>query len=120
MSPEEAKLFRLYGKLPNKKDLLQNKLKVSFHSTSAILGHGELTRLHRSASTSTAATMPFPRPAKPQTWASPKSAASTPTPKRSRTWPRPHQATGRFQQVETSRLAVRRRKVALSSTARRA
>lgn len=31
MSPEEAKLFRLYGKLPNKKDLLQNKLKVSFH-----------------------------------------------------------------------------------------
>jgi hypothetical protein len=30
MSPEEAKLFRLYGKLPNKKDLLQNKLKVSF------------------------------------------------------------------------------------------
>jgi hypothetical protein len=29
MSPEEAKLFRLYGKLPNKKDLLQNKLKVS-------------------------------------------------------------------------------------------
>lgn len=27
MSPEEAKLFRLYGKLPNKKDLLQNKLK---------------------------------------------------------------------------------------------
>ena len=31
MSPEEAKLFRLYGKLPNKKDLLQKKLKVSFH-----------------------------------------------------------------------------------------
>ncbi|KAF1970521.1 Endosulfine-domain-containing protein [Bimuria novae-zelandiae CBS 107.79] len=27
LSPEEAKLFRLYGKLPNKKDLLQNKLK---------------------------------------------------------------------------------------------
>lgn len=27
MSPDEAKLFRLYGKLPNKKDLLQNKLK---------------------------------------------------------------------------------------------
>ncbi|KAH9876270.1 hypothetical protein J1614_004149 [Plenodomus biglobosus] len=27
MSTEEAKLFRLYGKLPNKKDLLQNKLK---------------------------------------------------------------------------------------------
>lgn len=28
LSPEEARLFRLYGKLPNKKDLLQNKLKV--------------------------------------------------------------------------------------------
>ncbi|KAH7389310.1 camp-regulated phosphoprotein/endosulfine conserved region-domain-containing protein [Phaeosphaeria sp. MPI-PUGE-AT-0046c] len=27
MSADEAKLFRLYGKLPNKKDLLQNKLK---------------------------------------------------------------------------------------------
>ncbi|KAL9092514.1 MAG: hypothetical protein Q9165_004318 [Trypethelium subeluteriae] len=28
MTEEEQKLFRLYGKLPNKKDLLQNKLKV--------------------------------------------------------------------------------------------
>jgi hypothetical protein len=28
MSADEQKLFRLYGKLPNKKDLLQNKLKV--------------------------------------------------------------------------------------------
>jgi hypothetical protein len=28
MTDQEAKLFRLYGKLPNKKDLLQNKLKV--------------------------------------------------------------------------------------------
>jgi len=27
MSPDEQRLFRLYGKLPNKKDLLQNKLK---------------------------------------------------------------------------------------------
>lgn len=27
LSEEEQKLFRLYGKLPNKKDLLQNKLK---------------------------------------------------------------------------------------------
>ena len=35
MSPEEAKLFRLYGKLPNKKDLLQNKLKVSLRCTPA-------------------------------------------------------------------------------------
>jgi hypothetical protein len=32
MTPEEQKLFRLYGKMPNKKDLLQNKLKVSWNS----------------------------------------------------------------------------------------
>jgi hypothetical protein len=30
MSADEARLFRLYGKLPNKKDLLQNKLKVRY------------------------------------------------------------------------------------------
>jgi hypothetical protein len=29
MSSDEQRLFRLYGKMPNKKDLLQNKLKVS-------------------------------------------------------------------------------------------
>jgi hypothetical protein len=29
LSEEEQKLFRLYGKLPSKKDILQNKLKVS-------------------------------------------------------------------------------------------
>lgn len=28
MSADEQRLFRMYGKLPNKKDLLQNKLKV--------------------------------------------------------------------------------------------
>lgn len=27
MSPEEQRLFRMYGKVPNRKDLLQNKLK---------------------------------------------------------------------------------------------
>jgi len=27
LSPDEQRLFRLYGKVPNKKDLLQNKLK---------------------------------------------------------------------------------------------
>ncbi|KAI9671846.1 MAG: hypothetical protein M1831_003374 [Alyxoria varia] len=27
LTPEEQRLFRMYGKLPNKKDLLQNKLK---------------------------------------------------------------------------------------------
>ncbi|KAF2665336.1 Endosulfine-domain-containing protein [Microthyrium microscopicum] len=27
LSPEEQKLFRMYGKLPNRKDLLQNKMK---------------------------------------------------------------------------------------------
>lgn len=39
MTEEEQKLFRLYGKLPNKKDLLQNKLKVSppFKSTISIV-----------------------------------------------------------------------------------
>lgn len=31
LSPDEQRLFRLYGKLPNKKDLLQNKLKVVTH-----------------------------------------------------------------------------------------
>lgn len=30
LSPEEQRLFRLYGKMPNKKDVLQNKLKVSY------------------------------------------------------------------------------------------
>jgi len=30
LSPEEAKLFRMYGKVPNRKDLLQNKMKVCF------------------------------------------------------------------------------------------
>ena len=39
MSPEEAKLFRLYGKLPNKKDLLQNKLKVSWPPATAAPAH---------------------------------------------------------------------------------
>jgi hypothetical protein len=28
MSPDEQRLFRMYGKLPDKKNLLQNKLKV--------------------------------------------------------------------------------------------
>jgi hypothetical protein len=29
MSPDEQRLFRMYGKLPDKKNLLQNKLKVN-------------------------------------------------------------------------------------------
>lgn len=32
LSADEQRLFRLYGKLPNKKDLLQNKLKVRVHT----------------------------------------------------------------------------------------
>lgn len=28
MTPDEQRLFRMYGKLPDKKNLLQNKLKV--------------------------------------------------------------------------------------------
>lgn len=39
MTEEEQKLFRLYGKLPNKKDLLQNKLKV-IHAHDYKLDHG--------------------------------------------------------------------------------
>lgn len=31
MSPDEQRLFRMYGKLPDKKNLLQNKLKVHHH-----------------------------------------------------------------------------------------
>ena len=30
MSPDEQRLLRLYGKMPTKKDLLQNKLKEKF------------------------------------------------------------------------------------------
>lgn len=37
MTADEQRLFRLYGKLPNKKDLLQNKLKVSFSPTKPVL-----------------------------------------------------------------------------------
>ena len=33
LSEEEQKVFRLYGKLPNKKDLFQNKLKVNLAAT---------------------------------------------------------------------------------------
>lgn len=29
LSPEEQRLLRLYGKMPTKKDVLQNKLKAS-------------------------------------------------------------------------------------------
>ena len=35
LTEEEQKLFRLYGKLPNKKDLLQNKLQVALYICSA-------------------------------------------------------------------------------------
>jgi hypothetical protein len=31
LSPDEQRLLRMYGKIPNKKDLLQNKLKVCPH-----------------------------------------------------------------------------------------
>jgi hypothetical protein len=33
LTADEQRLFRLYGKLPNKKDLLQNKLKVRYSFT---------------------------------------------------------------------------------------
>lgn len=38
MSSDEQRLFRLYGKMPNKKDLLQNKLKVSRAEQSTPVG----------------------------------------------------------------------------------
>jgi hypothetical protein len=34
LTAEEQKLFRLYGKLPSKKDILKNKLKVPYPPTS--------------------------------------------------------------------------------------
>jgi hypothetical protein len=34
MSEEEQKIFRLYGKVPNTKDLLQNKFKVRLPQSS--------------------------------------------------------------------------------------
>lgn len=37
MSPDEQRLFRMYGKLPDKKNLLQNKLKVRISATSTAL-----------------------------------------------------------------------------------
>ncbi len=111
LSADEQRLFRLYGKLPNKKDLLQNKLKVrtrtciSLHHTicphslspsSSCLTSCKIypfpntnTLPHtRSANTSTRATTPSPKPAKPPTPASPPSAPNTPRQKTSRTsWP---------------------------------
>jgi len=41
MSEQEAKLFRLYGKLPNKKDLLQNKLKERKYFDSGDKAHSK-------------------------------------------------------------------------------
>jgi len=45
LSEQEAKLFRLYGKLPNKKDLLQNKLKVRLAHCFVLTGILTNTRL---------------------------------------------------------------------------
>lgn len=39
LSADEQRLFRLYGKLPNKKDLLQNKLKVRLSLHLPIYGY---------------------------------------------------------------------------------
>lgn len=88
LSEDEQRLFRLYGKLPNKKDLLQNKFKVSTRTTpshisvptirvkvaSRLTFRGTVTR---NASTSTPATTLSRKLAKPQTSALPPSVLST-------------------------------------------
>jgi hypothetical protein len=70
MSPDEQRLFRMYGKLPDKKNLLQNKLKVTTPFPSILCPHHKpLTHNNRvkSANTSTAATTPSAKPAKQAT-----------------------------------------------------
>jgi cAMP-regulated phosphoprotein/endosulfine conserved region len=76
LSADEQRLFRLYGKLPNKKDLLQNKLKV----LNIILGSFFANDVIRNVNTSTLATMLSPKQAKPLTPASRQLAPSTPRP----------------------------------------
>ena len=78
MTEEEQKLFRLYGKLPNKKDLLQNKLKVGLllHSLTPSY-HTHIYVFARNVNISIQGTMPFPKPVKPPTVASPPLEVST-------------------------------------------
>ena len=85
MTEEEQKLFRLYGKLPNKKDLLQNKLKVS--PASSVELRQVLTdnqHLNRSGSTLIPAIMPWRKLARPLLSASLLSDPNTLYPRTSR------------------------------------
>jgi len=66
MSPEEQRLFRLYGKLPNRNDLLQNKLKVCIFKESTCCAHYKAdTSCDRNASTSIAVITLSPKLVKP-------------------------------------------------------
>jgi len=64
LSPDEQRLFRMYGKLPDKKNLLQHKLKVSrpnlhsFHLSFVlpVLTQDPKPSRAKNANTSTAAT----------------------------------------------------------------
>lgn len=62
LSPDEQRLLRLYGKVPTKKDLLQNKLKVRLsllppHFIRLHLKYSDQTSLFRNANTSILGTM---------------------------------------------------------------
>jgi hypothetical protein len=50
MSPDEQRLFRMYGKLPDKKNLLQNKLKVFSFLPLHHLLHTQLTHKQQTGS----------------------------------------------------------------------
>jgi hypothetical protein len=50
MSPDEQRLFRMYGKLPDKKNLLQNKLKVFPFLPLHPLLHTQLTQTRKTGS----------------------------------------------------------------------
>lgn len=75
---EEQKLFRLYGKLPNKKDLLQNKLKVRDSSGLSVRSLPIILTVVRSASISIPGTTPSPKLAKLLKEVLLRSVASTP------------------------------------------
>lgn len=78
--------------MPTKKDLLQNKLKVSKFKAREVFLPGSLTVLpsqSRNASTSIQATMLSAKPAKPQMLVSPILALVIPFPRTSLTWLQP-------------------------------
>ena len=76
----------MYGKLPNKKDLLQNKLKVSLSLVRDILFRISSECLPRSVNISTRATMLSPKPVKVPMSASLRWAPNTRFPRTSLTY----------------------------------